>query len=129
MIVLDTHVLVWSQREPRKLSRPAEAAIRRARASNSLAISVISLFEVAILLDRGKLRSTTSLTATVSNLTEDVEIWPVTFDVALQAGQLPADFPSDPLDRMIAATAQLHGVPLVTADERIINCTWVRTIW
>lgn len=129
MILLDTHVLVWSQREPRKLSRTAEAAIRRARASNSLAISVISIFEVAALLGRGKIRTAASHAAIVGAMTEGVEIWPVTLDVALQAGQLPADFPSDPLDRMIAATAQVHGVPLVSADERILSCASVRTIW
>jgi len=53
----------------------------------------------------------------------------VTYKVALATGYLSLDLLPDPMDRIIAATARTEGIPLVTADERIINCEWIRTIW
>jgi hypothetical protein len=45
------------------------------------------------------------------------------------AVRLPAGFPKDPADRLIAATAIVEGVPLVTADERIRQAKVVQAIW
>ena len=50
MILLDTHVLVWAGLARRKLSRVAESAIRRAEARGGLAISAVSLLELARLI-------------------------------------------------------------------------------
>ena len=129
MILLDTHVLVWARREPRKLSRVAESAIRRARASDALAVSAMSVYELSVMIRRGKLRSTVSLAATLSELTTELTILPVTWEVAIEACYLPQDFNSDPADRLIAATARHQRIPLVTADERILRCTSLKTIW
>jgi len=129
MILLDTHVLVWSQREPRKLSRLAEAAIRRARASRSLAVSVITVVELASLMNRGRIRTAGPMEGAIRQLLEEVEVLPLSLEAAINTSHFPIDSLPDPMDRMIVATAQLHEVPLVTADERIINCAWIRTIW
>ena len=57
------------------------------------------------------------------------EIKPLTIDIALLTVYFPPDFPSDPMDRIIAATARAEGLPLVTADERILSCPLLKTIW
>jgi PIN domain nuclease of toxin-antitoxin system len=67
--------------------------------------------------------------ASVRSLLEGIAILPITLDIAVLTAQFPPDFPSDPMDRIIAATARAEGLPLVTADERILNCPVVKTIW
>ena len=129
MILLDTHVVVWLQREPRKLSRVAEAAIRRARSSGSLAVSAITLVELAALINRRRLRTMATVEGTVRQFVEDLEILPLTSEIAIVTSHFPPDFPSDPMDRIIAATARAEGISLVTADERIQACQLVKTIW
>ena len=129
MILLDTHVLVWSQREPRRLSRPAESAIRRARAQNSLAVSAITLVELANLINRGRIRTSWTVEGTIRQLIEEVEVLPLTLELAIATSYLPPDMLADPMDRMIAATARAEGIPLVTADERMQKCPLVKTIW
>ncbi len=129
MILLDTHVLVWLQQEPRKLSRTAESAIRRARRSSSLAISVITLVELTSLLNRGRLQTTGTVEGTIRQFVEEIEVLPLTFEVAMVTSHFSLDSLPDPMDRIIAATARAEGVPLVTADERIRACPLVKTIW
>jgi len=129
MILLDTHVLVWSQTRRKKLSRAADSAIRRAARFGGLAISVISVVEIAGLLKRGRLELHGSFESTINELVRDVAIRPITLDIAILTAELPSDFSNDPADRIIAATGRAEGLPLVTADQRMLDCPLLKTIW
>jgi PIN domain nuclease of toxin-antitoxin system len=61
--------------------------------------------------------------------TPGLTVLEITAEVAVLAAQFPADFPGDPADRLIAATARAHRIPLVTSDERIQTSPLVQTIW
>lgn len=129
MILVDTHVLVWSELQPSKLSRAAASAIKRAEAADGLAISAVTLVELAGLIYRGKVRLRGSFESSIQELIREVTIKPITLDIAVLTAHFPPDFPSDPMDRIIAATARAENLPLVTADERILNCALLKTIW
>jgi PIN domain nuclease of toxin-antitoxin system len=129
MILLDTHVLVWLQDDPRKLSRHAESAIRRSQATSQIAVSIISLVELAGLLSRGRVRSAGTIENTLRRFSEGITVLPIDIEIASLTVSFPPDFPSDPSDRIIAATARAEGLPLVTADQRILDCPLVKTIW
>jgi PIN domain nuclease of toxin-antitoxin system len=129
MILLDTHALVWSNLETRKLSRAAESAIRRAGARRELAISAVSLLELARLIAADRIERRGTVLETIDFLISEVTVVPLTSEIAALTAYLPTDFPSDPADRAIAATAQAEGIPLVTADQRIQSCPRVKTIW
>ncbi len=129
MILLDTHVLVWLQQDPRKLSRTAESAIRRASRSKSLAISAITLVELASLLNRGRLQTTGTVEGTLRQFVEEIEVLHLTSEVAIATSHFSLESLPDPMDRIIVATARAEGIPLVTADERIQNSALLKTIW
>ncbi len=129
MIVLDTHVLLWAIADSKKLSRAADAAIRRARQVDGLAMSAISLWELAFLVARGRIRSYGTVESSVNRLIEGVTIRPITPEIASLAAQFPDDYPHDPADRLIGATAQAEGLVLVTRDEGLRKSPLLKTIW
>jgi PIN domain nuclease of toxin-antitoxin system len=129
MILLDTHVLIWLASEPSNLSRKASDAIRRASQGTGIAISAITLWELAWLATHDRLEITGTVEVFVENITSRTAIRPVTVKIAVLANQLPIDYPGDPCDRLIGATALAEGIALVTKDTRIRACKQIKTIW
>ena len=131
MILLDTHAWLWLCVEPRRLSATAAAAIRRAVNGGGLAIASITLWEVAMLLARGRVAAQGMPEAWIAGLVDrsGVSIMEITPAVAALATHLPGDFPGDPADRLIAATARANGIPLVSRDARMRASPMVETIW
>jgi prevent-host-death family protein len=124
-------VLAWLVSEPERLSRAAASAIRRARASDGIAISDISIWELALLFTRGALRAHGTVEHAVRTIVtrSTVRVVPITVEIAALAAQSPVDFPKDPADRLIAATARTEGLALITRDARIRSSPLLRTIW
>ena len=129
MILLDTQAALWVALEPEKLSKKASAAISRARASGGLAISDKTLWEVANLVSRGRIKLHASLREGLVSIEENFVVFPVTAAVAERSVLFSRKYPKDPADRIIGATALAHGVELVTADQAIRSSGEVPCIW
>jgi PIN domain nuclease of toxin-antitoxin system len=131
VIVLDTHAWLWLGLEPRRLSGAATVAIRRAVGRGGLAIASITLWEVAMMVARGRVVPQGTPEAWLVALVErsGVVVKEITPAVAALATHLPADFPGDPADRLIAATARVEGAVLVSRDRRLRASPMVQTVW
>jgi PIN domain nuclease of toxin-antitoxin system len=129
VIVLDTHVLLWAIADSKKLSRPADAAIRRSRQADGVAISAITLWELASLVARGRIRGYGTIESSLNRLIEGVTVKPITPEIATLAAQFPDDYSHDPADRLIGATARAEGLALITRDESIRKSPLLKTIW
>ncbi len=121
--------MIWLHYEPDKLSRPAASAIRRARLSGGLALSAISLWEFAWILSAGILTLDRTAEATVEEVASFFSVRPITPKIAAQASQFGSDFPKDPADRLISATALAEGLTLVTSDTALRRSPYIRTVW
>jgi PIN domain nuclease of toxin-antitoxin system len=127
VILLDTHTLIWLVREPRRLSQKAGQAIRNA--DGGLAISAMTLWEVAYLAASGRLNVHGPVDVFAQKMTSRVVIRPITLQIALLAAQLPDNYPKDPADKLIGATAMSEDLTLVTKDRAIRSCKLIRTVW
>lgn len=130
MILVDTHVLVWLVLDAERVSAKARSAISEARKSaNGLAISGISLLELATLASKGRIQLNTSLESFLQEIESRFIVLPISGRVCARAMALPATYPKDPADRIIGATALVEGLSLVTADREIRRSRALQTIW
>jgi PIN domain nuclease of toxin-antitoxin system len=132
LIALDTHALVWYAAEPKKIPAKARRLIETAIGSSEhIAISSISVWEIAMLVARGRLELTIDAETWMARVQElpFLTFHPVDNAVALRAVRL-TDFPRrDPADRMIVATALGLNATLVTADKRLRAYRPLQTVW
>ena len=120
-VLLDTHALSWFVMTPDKLGREAARIIERAHGSGELQISAFSFWEIAMHVDRGKMKLNLSpelWRAQVLGL--GIQEIPLDGQIAIRAAGLMS-FHADPADRFIAATAQFHDATLVTADHALLG--------
>ena len=129
VILLDTHVLVWLISEPGKLSKAATSAIRRANRTGGIAISAITLWELAWMITHGRLQVAGTVETYLEEVSSRVAIRPITAKIAALANQFPYDYSSDLCDCLIGATSLNEGMVLVTRDTKMRACKQLRTLW
>ena len=122
MIVLDTHALVWAVNGDARLGRNTRDLIREASRTGRVAISAITPWEIALLVEKGRLglanETHTWIEATLA--LPGIYLAPIEPAIAIDSVRLPGEFHADPADRLIIATARHHNAPLVTADRAIL---------
>lgn len=132
MILLDTHAWIWWVSSPDRLPAPAlEAIDDSVGRGEPIRVSAISAWEVAMLVDRGRLELTLATEEWIgrSYAAPEIDFLPVDPWIAARSVSL-AGFPHrDPADRMIAATALAHRATLVTADGRLLGYEPLTTVW
>ena len=118
-LLLDTHIWVWSQLAPHRLSRKVRRALENSGAE--LWLSPISVWELLLLIERRRVTVTGDLGLWVQDALRagPFREAPLTHAVALESRRVKLPH-RDPADRFLAATARVHDVALVTADARLI---------
>ncbi len=127
-LLLDTHVWIWTQEAPEKLGPATRDAVLDV--ANELSVSTVSTLEIARLIDGDLLALRGSLKTWVARSLESLRCGTalLTHEIAAAAYALPGAFHKDPADRILASTARLADMILVTADEHLLLYPHVRTL-
>jgi len=130
LILLDTHVVIWLVTGDPRLSKRAEQVIDEARHGvGGLAISDFTLYEITLATRKKRIDVHISLETFLFELEQRFVLLPITREVCMRTLSFPTNYPKDPADRIIGATAVAHGLALVTADQAIRNSIGVPTVW
>ncbi len=121
MILLDTHALLWLNEGSPRLGSRARQSADEALIEGRLAVSAVSFWRVAVLVERRRVELDRSTGRWHQELLQSglIEI-PLDGRIAITAIGLPS-LHGDPVDRFIAATAIIKEARLITADRRLLN--------
>lgn len=129
-IICDTHALIFWAIAPERLSARAAAAIEDARPRRELACSDIVFWEMALLIEHGRLETPVAPAQFLNDLIRGMEltVLPISPEIALlsRSDRFPH---KDPADRLIGATALHYHAPLVSADRQLAEVAGLRVIW
>ena len=131
MIVVDTHIIIWNALKPEMLSGKAEKAISAANNSDGIIFCEISLWEIAMLMHKGRLSIDIEYIEFIQLILESNKyvFRGITPEIAWLSTGLFSDNNKDPADRIIAATSIIENAKLVTADKKLRQSKKVTTIW
>lgn len=128
MILLDTHAWLWHASDPSELSNAARKEIASAA---EIGVSIISCWEVAMLVELGRLRLNQPALEWIRDALSlpRIQLLPLTVEIAVAAVRLPRTFHSDPADRILEATKQAYRCKLITKDKQLQKWDVKNTIW
>jgi len=131
-MLLDTHALVWWVADPKRIPAKARRAVDSAvKSSESIAVSSISIWEIAMLVARKRLAFTIDAESWIASV-EALPFFtfvPVDNRIAVRSVELEKFSHRDPADRIIVATALGLGATVVTADARLREYRPLATVW
>ena len=121
--LLDTHAWIWWVSRDRRLGQAALDALDARPSDGRPLLSDISLWEVAMLVERGRVSLATALEdwLTAASHPRSVTLVPIDAAIAGEVAALPASFHRDPADRVIVATCRVLKAPLLTKDRLILG--------
>jgi PIN domain nuclease of toxin-antitoxin system len=128
--LLDTHVWIWWNTQPDKLSHKARAAIESS-GDKELLLSAISPWEFCKLLEKGRIGISCDPAEWISEALRmtNIRLVPLTPTIALKSTTLPQPFHDDPADQIIVATAREEIATIITKDDLIRNYPHTKTTW
>jgi PIN domain nuclease of toxin-antitoxin system len=124
-LLLDTHIWFWSLAEPRRLSRRVQQELTDH--DNDLWLSPVSTWEILLLHAKGRIYLHGNARDWITRATADLREAPLTHDIVVAAQELRLPH-QDPADRFLAATAEVLGLTLVTADQRLLGLGTIATL-
>jgi PIN domain nuclease of toxin-antitoxin system len=121
-LVIDTHVWLWIESDPDRLSEPARSRIEQAARVGKLWVSVMSVWEIGMLVAKDRIRLSMPVDEWVrqASATPGMQMLGVVPEIALESTRLPDAPHGDPVDRLLMASARVHNLTLITADEKIL---------
>ncbi len=129
-LLLDTHIVIRWLSDPGTLSREQSRVLREAmRRQQTVALSAISLLEIALLMDGRDRRVVAQIQQVLDEieLSPTFQILPLTLDIAREVAPL-IGLLRDPSDCVIVATGRVHGLRLLSSDQRILDSNLASTI-
>lgn len=122
MILLDTQVLIWYSQADEQLGQAARQRVYEATAVSAAAVSPMSFWEVAMLVEKGRISLNMTPDAWTTNVLSSgkIVVADLTPEIAAGAGQLRGGIHGDPADRIIIATARAYQYAVLTTDRKIL---------
>jgi PIN domain nuclease of toxin-antitoxin system len=126
-LLLDTHIWLWSVIDPSRLT--SRVAKTLADPKNELWLSSISVWELTVLHRKQRLKMPPDVPAWVAKSMEDLKLTeaPLTVEVALAVPSISFSH-ADPADQLLAASAKVFDLTLVTGDEHLIHVPGIRVL-
>ncbi|MHB8551825.1 MAG: type II toxin-antitoxin system VapC family toxin, partial [Acidiferrobacterales bacterium] len=109
---------------PEKIKASTRKALERASTDEPLLISIISVWEVALLEAKQRLSLPMTVEAWVERALDRPDIRLIGLErprTVIDSCRLPGKFHSDPADRLLVATARSENAVLVTHDKKILD--------
>ena len=123
LLLLDTHVLVWSVRESPRLESVTKKVLNEAARQSLIVISAITPWEIGLLVNKGRLELEADVMEWIREALAKpgVRLAPLDPEIAVASTRLPFEMHADPADRILVATARRLGATLVTADGALLD--------